>query len=236
MYLPVRFSWSSGRFKLHRVGALHPLTSLTFSLQDGGLGDASDRGPVGAVQPLCPGNCWELRHAALTLRSTVTGHHGKCPYECLYPGLSSVTADFDGHGCVTATVFYFLMGEDMSEGIDLRRWLCCSLYPSVWGSLLLFMLISTWFVRSRTVSRIQTAEKTLNKQWRKVLLWHYRGVSTFFCHSIVACRDWNVAVHEGLEQSSTAVAHVVCAVNWVCMWVSDPRGTPLTVLHCNKVN
>ena len=39
---------------------------LLFSLQDGCPGDASDRGPVGDVQPLRPGNCWELRHATVT--------------------------------------------------------------------------------------------------------------------------------------------------------------------------
>lgn len=59
----------------------------------------------------------------------------------------------------------------MSEGNDDRMLqihtdpkglLCCSLYPSIWGSLLLFMLISTWFVKSRTIYIIQTAEKTLN--------------------------------------------------------------------------
>lgn len=73
-------------------------------------------------------------------------------HKCLYPGLSSVIIHFEGRGCITATVFYSLMGGDVSEGndgrmlqihTDLRGLLCCSLCPSIWGSLLLFMLIST---------------------------------------------------------------------------------------------
>lgn len=44
---------------------------VMLSLQDGHFGDTSDRGPVGPVQLVRPGNCWELRHAALSLRSAV---------------------------------------------------------------------------------------------------------------------------------------------------------------------
>lgn len=54
------------------------------------------------------------------LDSPVCWHHAQLPtpllYECLYPGLSSFIINFDWHGCITATVFYFLVGgEEMCE-------------------------------------------------------------------------------------------------------------------------
>lgn len=159
---------------------IHAWHSGTFSLQDGCLGDASNRGPVRAVQPVRPGNCWELRHAAVTLLSAGIEHHNENPplYECFNPGFTafrwkttdtSVIINFDWDRCCNSILFSSGKRGDMSGGCDGRMLqnhtdlkIVCNLYPSVWGSVLLFMLISTWFVRYRTISRIQAAEKTLN--------------------------------------------------------------------------
>lgn len=92
----------------------HP---LTLSLQDGCLGDTSDWGPVGAVQPVHPGNCWELRHAALTPPVLVTGkstsvgmpHPGFTTFQLKRtnpPRLLTLTRTD------AATVFYFLTGGE----------------------------------------------------------------------------------------------------------------------------
>lgn len=166
--------------------------SLTLSRQVGCLGNAPDLRPVGAVQPLCPGNRWELRHPVLTF--LLVGIVGNSE-----PHLCSDVSTQDFRLSLSRT------GTDMSlpqqfENMTRRKWQqnvpdsCCQtrsllfIFYICWYYI--FMIASIWAYELRSgLSREKVPPLTLRGSvFSATVLSTAEAVVLDTC-----CRDWNTS-------------------------------------------